>query len=138
MAGDEGFLPATVGATGPLRLPPEDVYSLVSQAAYIPSLRFVPGGPRAWSWSAARPLEIRVGGGTVTVDIEFPTGLSHYTLIHGLGNVTGLELRGIPWRPDPQYFLYGAGWYYEPETDGLFIKLTHQQATERVVIRFSE
>jgi hypothetical protein len=137
LSDEAGSLPRTYPETSD-RLPPEAFYSLAGGDGYLPreySLYQVLN-PGSYIWSAAGILPPRADGGRQVYGFSFPVGEAHYLLIQGIRPFAGLVMHGIPWNPDPQYFAYSDGWYYEEETQTLFIKLTHRQQEEELILSY--
>jgi hypothetical protein len=124
-----------IGPAGGLRLSPEDAYHLARLSPYLPSLRVLDGalGPGVSVWSAAQ-VKSASSGGDVTLTFAFAPGVPHHVLFRGLAPVREIKLRGVPWRPDPAYNNYFAGWFYYTDNSVLALKLTQEQGEEQVVI----
>jgi len=119
-------------------LPPEAVYALVVDDGYLPreaSLYRVLD-PGTYIWSAAEITPPRAETGGLRFGFSFPVGEVHYLLIQGVRPFKSLEMHEIPWNPDPQYFGYTDGWYYQEETQTLFVKLTHLRQEEEIILKF--
>jgi hypothetical protein len=120
------------------RLPPEAVYALASEAAYLPReyALYRVLNPGTYIWSAAGIIEPRAEADRQRFSFSFPVGEAHYLLIQGIPLFTSLVMHEIPWNPDPQYFSYTDGWYYEQETQTLFVKITHRRQEEEIVLSY--
>ncbi len=127
----EGFVAAPAG-----RVPAEEVYHLVRMSPYLPALRPLTDlfGPGVWMWSAAPLRSSAVAGNEVTLAFGFAPGVPHHVFVQGLPQFTQLRIRGIPWRADPAYARYFAGWFHDAGGRTLTLKLTQDQAEEPVVI----
>jgi hypothetical protein len=144
LADETGSLPSTytpgesVPAGAGAWVPPEAVYVLVVDDGYLPqeaSLYRVLD-PGTYIWSAAEIIPPKAETGRLRFGFSFPAGEAHYLLIQGVRPFKSLEMHEIPWNPDPQYFGYTDGWYYQEETQTLFVKLTHRRQEEEIILNF--
>jgi len=136
-ADQEGFLPSGRRAAAPAgRMTPEEIFHVAELSPYLPALRPIGAvfGPGAWLWSAAPLRSATVNGSEVTLTFTFAPGVPHHVLIRGLPPFAQMRLKGVPWRPDPAYARYFAGWFYDADRRSLALKLTQDQAEEQVVI----
>jgi len=119
-------------------IPAEDIYPFIAGNRYLP--REIPLYsylyPGSWIWTASQVIDIETAEDVYTFSLSFPVKGSHYLIIQGLAPFSKLELRGIPWQPDARYFQYSDGWFYEAESQTLFLKLTHKKEIEKVIIRY--
>ena len=74
--------------------------------------------------------------GTLRASLQFPAWQQHFLVIRGIPAVAQLHLHGTPWRPDPEYERYAAGWWYAAETRTLHIKCTQQRKVEELAVTF--
>lgn len=127
---------ATPG-TSPAPIAPERVYRLLTDNPYVPReislLREL--GPGSWMWSAAGNVSVDADDQTITLAFDFPVGAAHHLILRGLGGFSSIRLFGIPWKQDPLFQNYTSGYSYNPATDTLFLKLTHRQIREQIVIQ---
>ena len=119
-------------------VPAEDVYPLIAGNQYLPReiTLYSYLYPGSWIWTASQVIDIEVSEDVYTFSLSFPVKASHYLIIQGLKPFSHLELHGIPWQPDARYFQYSDGWFYEAESQTLFLKLTHKKEIEKVIIRY--
>jgi hypothetical protein len=144
LADDMGFLPGSVGLTATHltsregTLAPEEIYALLPLD--IPLPRETPLyrelGPGCWIWTAARLSRSEGTSAGTTISLAFPVGLPHYVAVQGIKPFSELKLHGIPWRPAPDYAQYSDGWFYDAQTDTLYLKLTHRVETEEILIAY--
>ncbi len=146
LADETGSLPRThtpetvvpADRVGADSLPPEAVYALAVEEGYLPreySLYRVLN-PGSWIWSAAGIIPPRVEADRNHFSFSFPEGEAHYLLIQGIRPFSSLVMHDIAWNPDSQYFAYTDGWYYEEETQTLFVKITHRQQEEEIILYY--
>lgn len=119
-------------------IPAEDIYLLIADNKYLP--REIPLYiylyPGSWIWTASQVIDIEIAEDVYSFYLSFPVKGSHYLIIQGLKPFSRLELHGIPWQPDARYFQYSNGWFYEAESQTLFLKLTHRTEIEKIIIRY--
>jgi hypothetical protein len=130
--GGEGIVP------GPERLAPEELYRLVAEERYTPEeyplYRFL--APGSWVLTASRLDQVQIDSRSQRYLLSFPQNQTHYLLIQGIRPPQSMVMHGIPWKTDPQYFLYSDGWAYDPDTQSVFIKLTHRVEAEEIIINY--
>ncbi|MBN1837114.1 MAG: hypothetical protein JW820_14760 [Spirochaetales bacterium] len=143
-ADEAGTVPAA-GRLGPEglvaeveRLPPEGLYPLVAQERYAPEeyplYAFL--YPGSWILTAAKLGPVQIDPQEQRYRFSFPVAQTHYLLIQGVRRPSSLLMHGIPWKTDPEYFMYSDGWAYQEDTQSLFVKLTHRQELEELVLGY--
>jgi len=119
-------------------VPAEDIYPLIAGNRYLP--REIPLYsylyPGSWIWTASQVIDVEIAEDVYNFSLSFPVKGSHYLIIQGLKPFSHIELHGIPWQPDARYFQYRDGWFYEAESQTLFLKLTHKTEIEKILIRY--
>jgi len=119
-------------------IPVEDIYPLIADNEYLP--REIPLYsylyPGSWIWTASQVIDIEITEDVYSFSLSFPVKGSHYLIIQGLKPFSHLELHGIPWQLDARYFQYSDGWFYETESQTLFLKVTHKTEIEKIIIRY--
>jgi hypothetical protein len=132
----EGFVAAHRPGAAAGTLDPEEVYHLARLSPYLPQVRPLGEvfGPGAWMWSAAPVSAVASSAGDVTLTFSFVPNVPHHVLIRGLPPFSRMTLKGIPWRPDPSFGRYYAGWFYDADKRSLALKLTQDRPDEQVVI----
>lgn len=144
LADAEGFVPTRVriqdGEAEPIGdlLSPESIYRLVPSVHYTPAeyplySYLYPG---SWIWTASRLTDVKIDDQQYRFFFSFPTGETHYLLIQGIRPMASMIMHGIPWKSDPEYFLYTDGWAYDESTQTLFVKLTHRKISEELVLNY--
>lgn len=144
LADEAGFLPASAGLSATRlsskqgSLAPEEIYTLLPLdlplPKEIPLYREL--GPGCWIWTAARLGRCDGTPAGATISLAFPIGLPHYVAVHGIKPFSELKMHGIPWRPAPDYAQYSDGWFYDGQTETLYLKLTHRVETEEILIAY--
>lgn len=144
LADTEGFVPSRVQFQGGEAEPtgdlmsPESIYSLVPGVHYIPAeyplySYLYPG---SWIWTASLLTGVKMDDRQYRFFFSFPTGETHYLLIQGIRPMTSMIMHEIPWKSDPEYFRYSDGWAYDERTQSLFVKLTHRNDSEELVLNY--
>jgi hypothetical protein len=119
-------------------IPAEDIYPFLADNRYLP--REIPLYsylyPGSWIWTASQLIDIETAENAYSFSLSFPVKGSHDLIIQGLKPFSHLELHGMPWQPDTRYFQYSDGWFFEAESQTLFLKLTHKNEIEKIIIRY--
>ena len=92
--------------------------------------------PGRWIWTAAAVENIGIGANQITLTLSFPAGETHFLIVQGIPPVVLMEMKGVEWQAAPDYVRFASGWYYDEATRNLYIKLTHDQQNEDLVINF--
>ena len=137
-----GTLPARLtleedGAGGPEgRVAPEEVYARIVHPRYLPHEvpLYSQLGPGAWVWTASSEVTAEVGAASSRFTFSFPVGATHYVLLQGIKPFQTLRLHGLAWKTDPGYYRYSDGWVYDAATQTLFLKLTHREEVEELLV----
>lgn len=142
LSDNEGFLPGRLMISGDSVsgtegfLAPEKIFPWVAPSAYYP--REIPLtaqiGHGVWAWAASRILSVDSTKNETAITFDFPVGDIEHIVLHGIKPFRGIHLYGIPWRTDPNFERYSAGWVYDAADETLFIKLEHRQQKETVDI----
>ena len=85
---------------------------------------------------AAAVDDVEADGEGVVLRLSFPPGETHYLIIQGLASVSGMRMKGVDWQAAADYGRFASGWYFDGETNALYVKLTHDNQLESVSIRF--
>jgi hypothetical protein len=141
----QGYLPATASIqsgslteTGEERIPPETFYPAIADNPFYPQelSLYDTLGPGTWIWTIASFTEISSTSNRLSLSFSFPEGSTHHFVFQGLKPFTSVRMHGMNWRSDPTFERYSSGWVYEEETQTLYVKITHRQREERIVITF--
>jgi hypothetical protein len=57
-------------------------------------------------------------------------------ILRGVPAIQSLRLHGVPWRADAEYSRYSDGWWYEIDTQTLYLKSTQQREVEDIIVSF--
>lgn len=144
LSGSEGFLPAVlrmdgrtvIGSSGYIK--PEEIYPLISGDTYYPHYVSLSNalGSRGWAWTAAEEFQGRQNGSSIELSFTYPVDESHHMIINGIEPFSFITLFGIRWKSDPRFQFYGSGWFYDEGRKTLFVKITHSQEMEEIVISY--
>lgn len=141
-ADEVGYIPRSISLTDTDVavagvITPEEVYPLVSTNPHIPRQRslYETGGAARWAWTAARGFQVETGR-DLRITMQFRVGGTHHFLIRGVEPFIGITMFDIPWRGDPRFQAYSSGWFYEPSSETLYVKITHRTETEQIVIQY--
>ena len=144
-ADSRGFLPARLlpGEGNGLipdqeSIAPEEIYSLIAETHYTPEeyplyRQLYPG---SWIWTASNITALEIDREKYRFSFSFPEGDAHYLIIQGIQPFKSLKLHGIFWKPDPGYFRYTDGWFYEESSQTLYAKITHRNPEEEILINY--
>ncbi|HUV07358.1 MAG TPA: hypothetical protein VMX75_06485 [Spirochaetia bacterium] len=144
---DLGFLPQTVAFNSvkvsgysDRVISPEAIYDYVTDWPYRPRARplYPKLNPGVWIWTAAELKSVTVERKRYEFVFSFPVGSAHYIMVQGIEPFASLELKGVPWNSNEQYFAMVNGWSYDSGTSTLYIKLRHDAAAEKVVINYAQ
>ncbi len=144
LADAEGFVPTRVRIQDEEAEPIGDLLSPESIYRLVPSVHYTPAEyplysylyPGSWIWTASRLTDVKIDDQQYRFFFSFPTGETHYLLIQGIRPMASMIMHGIPWKSDPEYFLYTDGWAYDESTQTLFVKLTHRKISEELVLNY--
>lgn len=143
---DLGFMPRTItiqqGKISQRQgtLIPEEIYQFLTDQKYYPhqiSL-YSSLSPGAWIWTIADINYLRMERNEFRIGITFPEGEIHHMVIQGIKPFQSIQIYGIPWKSDPYFENYTAGWVYNRDTETLLVKLRHRAENEEMVIIFGQ
>ncbi len=119
-------------------LPPESIYRFAMTDGYLPRETPLYGmlGPGTWIWTAARLAAVEGRPESLAVSLQFPVGIPHFLIIHGIKPISQLSLHGAAWRQDADYARYSDGWTYDAGEKTLYMKLTNRQETEHILFSY--
>jgi len=140
-ADSSGMLPASIyknkysGYITPESLYPQLAYLLDS---YYPEEKplYKYLEPGAWVWTVSHVKQISIKNNTYGFTFKYPEKQTQFILIQGLRPFKQIIMHGIVWKPDPAYYRYPDGWFYDSNTGTLFIKLTQRKNTEEIKILY--
>ena len=143
--GDEdGALPATLlvadrivtGTTG--HIAPENLFSLLTEPRYYPHQVSLadPLGAGSWAWTSSENFEVRDNGTSATISFEYPKGGTHHFAVKGIKPFSRITFYGTLWKSDPRFQFYRTGWLYDQTAETLYVKITHNDPKEELVISY--
>jgi len=140
----EGFLPAVlrmdgrtvIGSSGYIK--PEELYPLIAGGTYYPHYVSLSDaiGSRGWVWTAADDFQGRQSGSSIELSFTYPVDESHHLIISGIEPFSYITLFGIRWKSDPRFQFYGSGWFYDETKKALYVKITHSEEREELIISY--
>lgn len=141
---DSGFLPQVIQTDGlSIRrrngvLSPEQAYPYLTDNRYYPREVSTADsfGDGSWIWTCAEDVSVTPGKDMYSITFSYPRGETHYIALHGVPPFSRMRLLGIDWKGDPIFQYYYSGWYYDPVTSTLFIKLRHRSEAETVELYY--
>ncbi len=144
LADNQGFVPRMLSvADGKItkktgQIAPEDLYPLVvSEARYPHQVSLYSSlSPGSWIWTAGQISYMKMEKEEYRIGIRYPADEVHHIIFQGIKPFQTLRLYGIPWKMDPAFEAYPAGWVYIRETETLLIKLRQRSEEEELVIVF--
>ena len=115
---------------------PEEIYPLIFSNPYYPKeLSASPEGePGSWIFTAASEVGIKREGNAVKYSFKYKPGEIHYILIQGVKPFKRMVLLGLNWNPDPVFYRYYSGWYYDEKTQSLYIKIRNKVENEEITL----
>ncbi|MFP4363310.1 MAG: hypothetical protein ACLFR1_05525 [Spirochaetia bacterium] len=144
LSDDSGFLPARLimdsnrieASQG--FVPPEHIYSWIAPQRFYPEnteLFQLPGG-EAWVRTAAEINNIQEDDNSFVFNLTYAREGIHYMIFHNIEGLQGLQINGANWSPDTNFHRYTvSGYYYDPSSELLYIKLWHRQYEGRETLR---
>jgi len=96
-------------------------------------------GSTVWTWTCARTIAMTQNSlGDITLNVDFPTGLSHYMIINNIEPFNRIQFYNINFRTDPQFEIYNSsGYVYRLGSKALLIKSRHRQQNETIRLFYS-
>ena len=115
-------------------VPPEEVYTLLSNSSYRPRRISLKNqlGAGAWAYTASSKMTVNSTPRETAVNVDFPIGSEHYFIIRGVQPFTELQMHGIRWKSDRSFQRYSDGWLYDETKNTLYVKIRHRRATETI------
>ncbi len=117
-------------------IPPEEVYTLLSNSAYRPRRISLKNqlGAGAWAYTASSKMTVNSTPRETVINVDFPIGSEHYFIIRGIPPFTELQMHGIRWKSDRSFQRYSDGWLYDASKNTLYVKIRHRRATQTIRI----
>ncbi len=109
---------------------------LVRDNSYYPhyTLLKTMEGENVWAWTIAQGIRYsRDEKLTISLNIEFPVGLSHYMFVRGISPFLRIQIYNMDFRTDPRFEIYNSsGYIYRSATQSLMLKSRHREQSELV------
>lgn len=142
LSDDQGFLPGDIVFQSFDKqdfhgfITPEEIYDYIVPGGYIPHEYPVYPDirPGTWLWTAARDVRVQRTDTELYFTFSFPEGFTHYFFIQGIESFSALSLHGKYSEDNPEYARTGSGWHYSEAIQTLYVKLTHENEEEEIVI----
>lgn len=85
-----------------------------------------------WAWTIAPSIRYsRDENLTISLNIEFPVGLSHYMFIRGITPFRRIQIYNMDFRTDPRFEIYNSsGYIYRAAAQALLLKSRHREQNE--------
>lgn len=109
---------------------------VVHQNAYYPHyvLLKTMEAENVWAWTIASNLNYsRDENLTISLNVEFPVGLSHYMFVRGISPFLRIQIYNMDFRTDPRFEIYNSsGYIYRSAAQCLLLKSRHRDQNEVV------
>lgn len=91
-------------------------------------------GENVWAWTIASSIQYsRDENLTISLNVEFPVGLSHYMFIKGITPFLRIQIYNMDFRTDPRFEIYNSsGYIYRSAAQCLLLKSRHREQNEIV------
>lgn len=98
------------------------------------------GENTVWGWTAAQNITLTQDENlTMTIDIDFPMGLTHYVILCGINPFRRIQIYNMDFRTDPQFEIYNSsGYVYRTALKGLLLKSRHKSRHEIVRLFYAQ
>ena len=85
-----------------------------------------------WAWTIAKDMRYsRDENLTISLNIEFPVGLSHYMFVRGITPFLRIQIYNMDFRTDPRFEIYNSsGYIYRSAVQSLLLKSRHRDQNE--------
>ena len=137
-----GFLPATAteGDDGSLitenNISPEQIYPLITDNPYYPSEEFffTESEEKLSILNQAKTFNVEKTDFGYRMTFDFPTGRIHTFAVRNIKPFYQMNLLGYKWNSDHRFLQYFSGWWYDRDTETLYVKIRHRTETEEILI----
>ncbi|MBI9107325.1 MAG: hypothetical protein JEZ04_11335 [Spirochaetales bacterium] len=137
-----GFLPKTAweGESGNLltenNIPPEHIYPLLSDNPYYPAKDyfFSETGEKLTVLNQAETFNTEKTDFGYKMTFKFPAGQIHTFAVRNIKPFYQMNLLGYKWNADHRFLQYFSGWWYDRDTQTLYVKIRHRTDTEEILI----
>ncbi len=89
-------------------------------------------GENVWAWTISQGIRYsRDENLTISLNIDFPVGLSHYMFIRGITPFLRIQIYNMDFRTDPRFEIYNSsGYIYRSAAQSLLLKSRHRDQNE--------
>lgn len=97
-------------------------------------------GENIWAWTIASSIKFfRDENLTISLNIDFPVGLSHYMFVKGITPFLRIQIYNMDFRTDPRFEIYNSsGYIYRSASQCLLLKSRHRDQNEIVRLYYRE
>lgn len=97
-------------------------------------------GENVWAWTIASKMQYyRDENLTISLNIDFPVGLSHYMFIRGITPFLRIQIYNMDFRTDPRFEIYNSsGYIYRSAAQSLLLKSRHRDQHEVVRLYYRD
>ena len=119
-----------------------NLYPVVAyENAYYPhfeKLNVDENGNLAWAWTCAKSIEYkRTSDGSIALDVDFPSGDTHYIIVKGIPQFSSIYIYNMAFRTDPRFETYNSsGYVYKAASQTLLLKSRHKSKIESIVLEY--
>ncbi|MCQ2572786.1 MAG: hypothetical protein MJ182_02695 [Treponema sp.] len=98
---------------------------------------YTSGDHVVWAWTSAEGIGYERGEDrSVTFNIDFPSGYTHYMIIRGISPFRNIYIYDMAFRTDPRFESYNSsGYVYDADSSALLLKSRHK--AEKEVVRLT-
>jgi len=117
---------------------PEDIYPLMFSNEYYPKERSASPEetPGSWIYTASPEVGVSREGTSVKYTFKYKVGEIHNILIQGVEPFARMNMLGLSWKPDPVFYRYYSGWYYDKNNKSLYIKIRNKSEIEEIILYY--
>ncbi|MEE3410251.1 MAG: hypothetical protein VZQ47_04635 [Treponema sp.] len=97
-------------------------------------------GENVWAWTIATNIQYyRDENLTISLNIDFPVGLSHYMFVRGITPFLRIQIYNMDFRTDPRFEIYNSsGYIYRSAAQSLLLKSRHRDQHEVVRLYYRD
>ncbi|MBT3271546.1 MAG: hypothetical protein HN368_00205, partial [Spirochaetales bacterium] len=117
---------------------PEEIYASLTGSDFYPHQVSLSesAGPGIWAWTVSNEFDVRKTPNGLVISFEYPVKSTHHFILKGIAPFSGISFFGIQWKSDPRFQFYNSGWLYSEADEALYVKITHSEVREELVIRY--
>ncbi len=97
-------------------------------------------GENVWAWTIAAKMQYyRDENLTISLNIDFPVGLSHYMFVRGITPFLRIQIYNMDFRTDPRFEIYNSsGYIYRSAAQTLLLKSRHREQNEVIRLYYRD